>query len=625
MDPERKSLLKRLDGIPRSWATACVMLMAILPYLFHHDWEFSSDDWLLISSVQSDGGVVPSLWTHLTQAYYGTWLFNIYMPLYSWTISLEARIFGANPTGYFVINALCFSVTAGLGFLAASRLVGRRAAFIGALLFAINPWTVNNVCWMVGRCSTVSAAFIFLGLLLYFAWRDRGEVRQPIALIALILVAVFYRQTAAFLPVFIVLIELFEGRFSLRRMRLWALLGAPVVLYMVACYLVLGAWTPNYALVQAISGNVGDQSPSLFLRMGTTLRDLLLPAGSDESALFDFQRWVALGLLLGVFVLGIRCLVMGKSRLWLLLCMAVAHAAPMFWVSWVIHGENVQRWIVVSWLIALITAEFLRRSFVPLLSVFCVVGLIVVSALRLHENLEGYERAARMSRTIRTAIAASDNDLVFVNNVQSTLGPAPFYSFGLGATQQPPFGPGRKAAYPIMQRALFATDVYSQVPIGCVLPEYGVKCTTLFVDYDNEQVVPVNPASQIGARSIFDQIPRLELISPQDEATASDSLALRLETAGAEQIDVHVLTPTKHIHFSRVRGRSYEFGRFHSDGTFTEDLWPELQMASFLSGPAQGRCYLWVVLYKKSDLHIPMSASRFIALNSTASQAKRSW
>ncbi|MDP6723178.1 MAG: hypothetical protein QGF59_31240, partial [Pirellulaceae bacterium] len=150
-------------------------------------------------------------------------------------------------------------------------------------------------------------------------------------------------------------------------------------------------------------------------------------------------------------------------------------------------------------------------------------------------------------------------------------------------------------------------------------------CSTLWVDYENKVVIPVNPASQLGARAIFDQIPRLELISPVRDATAFSSLKLRLDARGAERVDVHVLTASNHVYFHRVRGQDYDFGRFMDDGTFVEDLWPELQMATFQDGAADGRFYLWVLTYKDADEHIPMAASEFIELRSTAEQEKRRW
>jgi hypothetical protein len=306
--------------------------------------------------------------------------------------------------------------------------------------------------------------------------------------------------------------------------------------------------------------------------------------------------------------------------------MIVVHGAPLFWgAGWMIQGESAQRWIVVSWVMMLFVVEFMRRCSVPIIGVACVAALVVASGIRLDQNLEGYAHAAHMTDVIRVAIADAPEEIVFVNNIEASLGPSPFFGFGLGATQLPPFSAQGKRVYPIMSRAIYRTDALSQVPIGCVLPEYGTPCSTLFVDYDGGRVVNVNEASQLGQRSIFDQIPRLDVLSPQRGETAEDSLKLRLDALGAERIDVHFLTPTSHVYFHRVRGQSYEFGRFLSDGSYEEDLWPELQMGTFQSGAAMGRCYLWVLLYENADVHSPMAASEFIEINSTAQQKKRHW
>jgi len=108
-------------------------------------------------------------WAHLR------WMFTTvygghYQPLSWMTLALDHMLWGMNPTGYHLTNLVLHGANALLVYTLIAALVpriGRGAALIGALFFAIHPLRVESVAWATERRDVLSGFFYLLTLLTY--------------------------------------------------------------------------------------------------------------------------------------------------------------------------------------------------------------------------------------------------------------------------------------------------------------------------------------------------------------------------------------------------------------------------------------------------------------------------
>src|SRR5581483_6860128 len=83
---------------------------------------------------------------------------------------LDVELWGLNPRGHLLTQALLHAANASLLFLALRRMTGQtmRSAFVAAL-FAVHPMHVESVAWASERKDTLSTFFVLLALYHYAA------------------------------------------------------------------------------------------------------------------------------------------------------------------------------------------------------------------------------------------------------------------------------------------------------------------------------------------------------------------------------------------------------------------------------------------------------------------------
>ena len=100
----------------------------------------------------------------------GNWI-----PLSFLSHALDYRLFGANPAGHHVINALLHALNAALLFWVLKRATGFTGrSFMVAALFALHPMNVEGVVWVAERKTELSMVFFLLALGAY-----RWYVTEP--------------------------------------------------------------------------------------------------------------------------------------------------------------------------------------------------------------------------------------------------------------------------------------------------------------------------------------------------------------------------------------------------------------------------------------------------------------
>lgn len=110
---------------------------------------------------------------------------------------LEYQLWGANPSGYYVVNVALHALNAVLVFLLLRALgAGGGVALLAAALFAASPMQAASVAWLAARKTLLSTTLALLGFITY--WRARKTGRTIWSLLAfMFFAAALLSKTAA--------------------------------------------------------------------------------------------------------------------------------------------------------------------------------------------------------------------------------------------------------------------------------------------------------------------------------------------------------------------------------------------------------------------------------------------
>ncbi len=129
-----------------------------------------------------------------------------YRPLTKTLHLLEYQLFGPNPVGYNAVNIILNAVVAVVGFLLICSITGKReAAFLAALLYAVNPARVEAVSWAYSDSYIITALLSLLALFFY-------HKKRYVLACAGFTLALFCHESAILFPAIILLYEYFLRR-----------------------------------------------------------------------------------------------------------------------------------------------------------------------------------------------------------------------------------------------------------------------------------------------------------------------------------------------------------------------------------------------------------------------------
>ena len=123
-------------------------------------------------------------------------------PLTRASYFLDAALFGMVPAAFLATNLLLHLITVLLVHaLAFARLGDARAAFVAALVFALQPAHAETVAYASGRSTGLMAALVVAGFLLH-------ERRRPIASLVCFALACLAKEVALVFPLLLLLWEI---------------------------------------------------------------------------------------------------------------------------------------------------------------------------------------------------------------------------------------------------------------------------------------------------------------------------------------------------------------------------------------------------------------------------------
>lgn len=143
---------------------------------------------------------------------------SILSPVAKLFIFLEYTLFSLKPLPYHVFN-LFFNFSAGVAayFLLFAVFKKKRTAFLGAILFSFIPSHSQNLLWISTLSSTLSSAFILLGLLSFYYARTKKSIALYALSMILFFTSVFTYENAVIFIGLMLLIDVFLIGKKLRR------------------------------------------------------------------------------------------------------------------------------------------------------------------------------------------------------------------------------------------------------------------------------------------------------------------------------------------------------------------------------------------------------------------------
>jgi len=127
---------------------------------------------------------------------------GIVRPMRTFEFAFDHALFGPSPAGFHFHSLLWHAASAALLLFVLRRLVGdARAAFAGALLWAVHPVQVESVGWISSRGDVATGACCLLAILC--ALRTAGRDLDFFISLAAAAVATLYKETAVALPIVI--------------------------------------------------------------------------------------------------------------------------------------------------------------------------------------------------------------------------------------------------------------------------------------------------------------------------------------------------------------------------------------------------------------------------------------
>jgi tetratricopeptide (TPR) repeat protein len=167
--------------LPAWLAGGLLMLVTIALYwpVTQCDFVNIDDDVHVTANTEVQKGLT---WESIKWAWFNSVNCN-WHPLTMWSHMLDCQLFGLNPWGHHLTNALLHALNAGLVFTLLQQMTGARwRSLLVAALFAVHPLRVDSVAWVAERKDVLSGFFGLLALIAYARYakgkREKGKWRK---------------------------------------------------------------------------------------------------------------------------------------------------------------------------------------------------------------------------------------------------------------------------------------------------------------------------------------------------------------------------------------------------------------------------------------------------------------
>ncbi len=171
----------------------------------------------ILSNVKNIGAVFTNDAFFSSAKYY-------YRPLLNLSLMLDMQVGGILPFIYHLTNILIHILVAFLIFrLFVSLKYQRALAWFLAAIFMVHPVLTQAVAWIPGRNDSLLALFVLAAFNLFLEFKEKPKPLYYIGYLICFLLALFSKETAALLPVLIIIYFSFVERTKISKTDKWLL------------------------------------------------------------------------------------------------------------------------------------------------------------------------------------------------------------------------------------------------------------------------------------------------------------------------------------------------------------------------------------------------------------------
>ena len=179
---------RRSSAAGARWLIALVLL-ALVAAVFHpvrgHDFVRYDDDIYITGNPHLRTGLTTeNVVRAFTEPYEANWI-----PLTWISFQLDYELYGLEPAGYLLTNAVLHALSTLLLFAGLVRMTRATwpSAFVAAV-FAVHPLHVEPVAWVAGRSDALAGVFWMLGMLAWARYAERPTLgRYGVVALCLVL------------------------------------------------------------------------------------------------------------------------------------------------------------------------------------------------------------------------------------------------------------------------------------------------------------------------------------------------------------------------------------------------------------------------------------------------------
>lgn len=189
-----------------------IVLLTLLAYSEIYKLSFVNfdDDFFLLRNSRVTRGLS---WAGLKWAFSGHFLFNLkevwyWAPIAFLSHMLDFQIYGFNPEGHHLTNLFIHIINSLLVFHLFKKITGKElSSLFCSLIFAIHPFNVEAVCWIIERKGVLAMTFALLSILSYLNFQKKSRRSYYILSLVLFQLSLMTKVTMAVLPGLLLLLD----------------------------------------------------------------------------------------------------------------------------------------------------------------------------------------------------------------------------------------------------------------------------------------------------------------------------------------------------------------------------------------------------------------------------------
>ena len=195
-----------------------------------------------------------------------------YRPLLNLSLMLDMNIAGTLPFIFHFSNILIHILAAGLIFGLLTKLKYQKPlAFWLALFFLFHPVLTQAVAWIPGRNDSLLTVFVLAAFLFFLNFLDQPRLRDYLGYLFFLLLALFTKETAIFLPILIIFYFLVVAPKKSAASDRWLLVGGSLVVGVVWFILRSLALEHDPVTLKIVTSTILKNAPALLVIIGKTL------------------------------------------------------------------------------------------------------------------------------------------------------------------------------------------------------------------------------------------------------------------------------------------------------------------------------------------------------------------